>query len=85
MLHCSFKLSLDAYLNASQRLLTRLVHAAGLCRLSVNPDAFCAAGQLDAALQGWDIDAENVEICRDAKGEPWLLGEGSYGKVRAAA
>jgi serine/threonine protein kinase len=38
-------------------------------------------GQLDAALQGWDIDAQNVEICRDAKGEPWLLGEGSYGKV----
>lgn len=33
-------------------------------------------------MQGWDIDAENIEICRDSKGEPWLLGEGSYGKVR---
>jgi hypothetical protein len=46
---------------------------------------FCAAGQLDAALQGWDIDAQHIEICRDAKGEPWLLGEGSYGKVRRAS
>lgn len=42
--------------------------------------ALCA-GNMDAAVQGWDINADNIEICRDANGEPWLLGEGSYGRV----
>ena len=35
-------------------------------------------------LSGWDIDPEDVEILRTGDGEPWLLGEGSFGKVGGA-
>ena len=35
-------------------------------------------------LTGWDIDPEDVEILRTSDGEPWLLGEGSFGKVGGA-
>jgi len=38
-------------------------------------------GSLDATVQGWDIAAESIEICRNPDGDPWLLGEGSYGRV----
>ena len=36
-------------------------------------------------LTGWDIDPEDVEILKTGDGEPWLLGEGSFGKVGGAA
>jgi hypothetical protein len=32
-------------------------------------------------VQGWDISEDNIEICCLPNGEPWLLGEGSYGRV----
>ena len=35
-------------------------------------------------LTGWDIDPEDVEILKTSDGEPWLLGEGSFGKVGGA-
>ena len=35
-------------------------------------------------LSGWDIDPEDVEILKTGDGEPWLLGEGSFGKVGGA-
>ena len=57
--------------------LDRLTHLEAALTFPMCPHA----GHLDAAVQGWDINADNIEICRDAAGEPWLLGEGSYGRV----
>lgn len=42
-------------------------------------------GKMDASIQGWYIDPTEVSICkRPEDGEDWLLGTGSYGKVRVA-
>ena len=38
--------------------------------------------QRDLMLQGWDIDPADIEICKHEDGSDFLLGAGSYGKVR---
>ncbi len=34
-----------------------------------------------AAAGGWEVSAEDIEICQRPDGSDWLLGEGRYGQV----
>lgn len=40
---------------------------------------------IDLEIQSWFVDASEIEFCRRPDGSDWLLGEGSYGKVRGNA
>lgn len=39
---------------------------------------------IDLEIQSWFVDASEIEFCRRPDGSDWLLGEGSYGKVRGS-
>lgn len=67
------------------------------CELAVDPqfDGLCTIlpaagssrgmrtmGKMDASIQGWYIDPQEISICkRPEDGQDWLLGTGSYGKA----
>ena len=38
--------------------------------------ATAAAGNMDVAIKGWDIDIAEIEFARRPDGSEWLLGEG---------
>ena len=39
-------------------------------------------GRMDDSLLGWAIDPADIELARHPDGSQWVLGSGSYGRVR---